>query len=198
MLKQGLITVAVLVMASVAASPAMANREWRGGYGSGPGNVADIAGTPDLNLSPDQTERIDALRAAHRRDIRPLQEQLMGKSRRLRELWLARSPDQQQIMALQREVHDLRGQLLEKLAVYRLEVLRLLTPEQQAKVQTFEAERHRGRMGPPGMGRGPFPGWRDGGLPPMAPPREERPGSSPKAGDAGAQEEGKSIGPSNR
>ena len=198
MLKNGLITVAVIVLAAIAASPATANREWRGGYGSGPGNVTDIAGVPGLNLSPEQTERIGTLRAAHRRDIRPLQEQLMGKGKQLRELWLAKRPDKERILPLQREVHDLRGQLLEKLATYRLEVLRMLTPDQQAKVQTFEAERHRGRMGPPGVGRGPFPGQLERGLPPGSPFRERHPAPQSKPDAEGAQGAGQTVMPANR
>ena len=170
-MKKGMITVAVIVLAAIAASPATAaHREWQGGYGSEPGNVADIAGIPGLNLSPEQTERIGALREAHRRDIKPLQEQLMGKGRQLRELWLAKTPDRERILALQREVHDLRGRLLEKLAAYRLEVLQMLTPDQQAKVQTFEVERRMGRMGAAGMNRGPSPGWREGERPRWAIP----------------------------
>jgi hypothetical protein len=78
--------VALIAGTAIATSPAMVHREWRGGYGSEPGNVADIAGMPDLNLSPEQTERIGALREAHRRDIKPIQEQLMGKGRELRVL----------------------------------------------------------------------------------------------------------------
>jgi Spy/CpxP family protein refolding chaperone len=187
-MKKGLILSTVTVLVVLTASPAMAERDWRGGYGSGPGSVTDIAGTPGLNLSPEQREQIGVLREAHRRDHRPLEEQLMAKGRQLRELWLAKTPDRERIMALHREVHDLRGRLLEKLAIYRLEVLQMLTPDQRAKVQTFEAERHRGRMGAPGIGPGPFPGLRDGGPPPAGNPplREARPGRPPKEGDEGA------------
>jgi Spy/CpxP family protein refolding chaperone len=199
-MKKGMITVALIILTAIAASPAMAApREWQGGYGSEPGNVADIAGTPGLNLSGEQAERIGALREAHRRDIKPLQAQLMGKGRQLRELWLARTPDREKILALQREVHDLRGRLLEKLAAYRLDVLQMLTPDQQARVQTFEAERRTGRMGAAGMHRGPSPGLRNGAYPPMADPRrEKRPGPPPKAGDVGGNGEDKIIGPVNR
>ncbi len=198
-MKKGMITVAVIVLAAIAASPATAHREWRGGYGSEPGNVADIASAPGLNLSAEQTQRIGTLREAHRRDIKPLQEQLMGKARQLRELWLAKTPDRESILALQHEVHDLRGRLLEKLTAYRLEVLQMLTPDQQAKVQTFEAERHMGRMGAAGMDRGRSPSRREWGRPPMVNPfMEKRPGPPPKAGDEGAQGVGETIGPANR
>ncbi len=199
-MKNGMMIVAAIVLAAIAVSPApAAYREWQGGYGSGPGNVTDIAGIPGLNLSAKQTERIGALREAHRRDIKPLQGQLMGKGRQLRELWLAKTPDRERIMALQREVHGLRGRLLEKLTAYHLEVLQMLTPDQRTKVQAFEAQRHMGPMGGAGMGRGPSPGWYEGGHPPMGDPfREKRPGPLPKAGGEGAQGAGNPIGPANR
>jgi len=151
---------------------------------------------PGLNLSPEQTERIDALRAAHRRDIRPLQN-AHGKGKQLRELWLAKTPSKERILSLQREVHDLRGQLLEKLATYRLEVLRMLTPDQQAKVQTFEAERHRGERAS-GMGRGPFPDWREEGHPPMGNPAEKSVRIPRRRRAMRACRRGEPIGPANR
>ncbi len=182
-MKRTAMVVALIVGMAIGPAPAAAHREWRGGYGSGPGNVADIAGTPGLNLSAEQSERIGALREAHRRDIKPLQEELMGKGRQLRELWLAKTPDREKILALQHEVHNLRGRLLEKLAVYRLGVLQMLTPDQQAKVQAFEAERHRGRMGPAVTGQGRPPGWREEGAPPPGGPfRERASGSSAESG----------------
>jgi Spy/CpxP family protein refolding chaperone len=198
-MKKGMMTAAVIVLAAIAVSPATANREWRGGYGSGPGNVADIAGIAGLDLSPEQTERIGALRESHRRDIKPLQEQLIGKGRQLRELWLATTPERERIMVLQREVHDLRGRLLEKLAAYRLEVLQMLTPEQQAKTRAFETERRIGRMGAAGMNRSTSPGWREGAHPPTDEPRRERfPGPPPKTGSEGSQGVGETTGPANR
>jgi Spy/CpxP family protein refolding chaperone len=199
-MKNELIIAAVIILAAAASSSAMAaHREWQGGYGSGPGNVTDIAGISGLNLSAEQTERIGTLREAHRRDIKPLQEQLMSKSRQLRELWLAKTPDREKVLALQREVHDLRGRLLERLTAYRLEVLQMLTPDQQAKVRTFEVERHMGRMGAAGMNRGPSPGWREGGHPPMGDPRrEKRPDPLPKAGGENPQGIGETFGPASR
>jgi Spy/CpxP family protein refolding chaperone len=198
-MKKGMITVAVIVLAAIAASPATAQREWRGGYGSEPGNVVDIAALPGLNLSVEQTKRIGALQEAHRRDIMPLQEQLRGKGRQLRELWLAKTPDRNKIIALQREVHDLRGRLLEKLAVYRLDVLQMLTPDQRATVRTFEVDRRMGRMGAAGTDRGPSPGWHERDHSPMGDPyRGKRPGPPPDAGGEDAQGVGETIGPANR
>ncbi len=186
--KQMAMVIALIIGTAIASSAAEGHREWRGGYGTGPGNVADVAGIPGLDLSSEQTERIAVLREAHRQDLKPLQEQLMAKSRQLRELWLARTPDRDRILALQRDVHGLRGRLLEKIATYRLEVLQMLTPDQRTKIQTFEAERHIGQMRDHGIGMGPFPGWREGGRPPMGNPfRGKGPGPLPRGGSEGAQ-----------
>lgn len=144
--------VTVLCMAgAIAAAPAMAHREMRAGYGSGPGNVEDIAEAQGLELTAEQRERIEVLREAHLRDIKPLQERLYVKGRELRQLWLARQPDRDSILALQREVRGLRGQLMEKLTTYRLDAWQLLTPEQQEKVRPYGPGRGPGRMGRPGM-----------------------------------------------
>jgi hypothetical protein len=38
------------------------------GYGYGPGNVADIGAARGLDLTAEQTEKINAMRAAHLKD----------------------------------------------------------------------------------------------------------------------------------
>ena len=133
--KNMMIIVAVIALAAVVTSPAMAYRERRAGYGSGPGNVADIGAARDLDLTAEQTEKINALRETHLKEIKPLQDQLHARSGDLRLLWLAGTPDQEKIMSLQKEVRNLRDQLTEKMASYRLAACKVLTPEQQAKVQ---------------------------------------------------------------
>ena len=87
------------------------------------------------------------MRAAHLKDIQPLQDQMLSKSRELRSLWLAATPDKEKILALQKETRDLRDQLTDKRTAYRLEVQKVLTPEQQAKVQAYGTGRGMGRMG---------------------------------------------------
>ena len=155
MIKKLRISAAVCLMAVIAAAPVMAHREMRAGYGSGPGNVEDIAEKGDLDLTAEQREKINVLREMHLKDIKPLQEQLYVKSRELRGLWLAKTPDREGILAFQREVQTLRNQLMEKLTTYRLDAWQLLTPEQQAKVRPYGPDRGPGRMGGPGM-RGDF------------------------------------------
>jgi Spy/CpxP family protein refolding chaperone len=152
--------VAVIALAAVAASPAMAYRGMGAGYGSGPGNVADIGAARGLDLTAEQTEKINVLREAHMKDIKPHQDQMLSKSRELRSLWLAATPDKEKILALQKEVQGLRDQLTDKRTAYRLEVRQVLTPEQQAKVQAYGTGRGMERMGGgPGMMGGRADGW---------------------------------------
>jgi Spy/CpxP family protein refolding chaperone len=145
----------------------MAYRGMRVGYGSGPGNVADIGAARGLDLTVEQTQKINALREAHLKDIKPLQDQMYSKSGELRNLWLAKTPDQEKILALQKEAQGLRGQLTDKFTTYRLEALKVLTPEQLTKVQSYGMGRAMARSGAgmarmggcPGMMGGYAPGW---------------------------------------
>jgi Spy/CpxP family protein refolding chaperone len=162
--------VSLIALATLVASPASAERDTRVGYGSGPGNIEDIAEERGIDLNSDQRVKITALREAHLKDVKPLQEQLFIKSRQLKDLWLARTPDRENILTLQREVQLLRSQLMDKLTTYRLDAWQLLTPEQQAKVRSRGPERRSVPLGGPGMmgdrenvkeTRGPMPPLRD-------------------------------------
>jgi Spy/CpxP family protein refolding chaperone len=145
------VSIVVYFLAMIAATSAAADREMRVGYGSGPGHFEDIAVERGLDLTAEQRERIMTLRQVHMKDIRPLQERLYVKSRELKGLWLATTPDRERILPLQKEVQTLRNQLLDRLTTYHLEVRQLLTPEQQAKIRSHGPERRPPRMGGPGM-----------------------------------------------
>ena len=139
--------VAAIALAAIVTSPAMADRGMGAGYGSGPGNVADIAAARGLDLTAEQTEKINAMREAHLKDIQPLREQMRSKSRELRSLWLAATPDREKITAVQKEAQGLRDQLTDKRTTYRLEVRKVLTPEQLTKVRAYGTGRGIGRVG---------------------------------------------------
>ena len=159
-MKKVMTVVAVIALAAIVASPAMAYRGMGAGYGYGPGNVADIGAARGLDLTTEQTQKINALREAHLKDIKPLQDQMYSKNSELRSLWLATTPNQEKILALQKEAQGLRDQLTDKITTYRLEVRQVLTPEQQAKVQAYATGRGMARMGGgPGMRGGQAPGW---------------------------------------
>lgn len=159
-MKKVLTVVAVIALAAIVASPAMAYRGMGVGYGSGPGNVADIGAARGLDLTAEQAGKINTMRAAHLKDIQPLQDQMLSKSKEMRSLWLATTPDKEKIIALQKEAQGLRDQLTDKRTAYRLEVRKVLTPEQLAKIQTYGTERGMARMGDgPGMMGGHTSGW---------------------------------------
>jgi Spy/CpxP family protein refolding chaperone len=75
---------------------------------------------------------------------------MFSKRGDLRLLWLQQNPNQDKILAGQKEIRNLRDQMQDKMTVYRLNVLKVLTPEQQEKVKSSR------------MGHGFGPGMRGG------------------------------------
>jgi Spy/CpxP family protein refolding chaperone len=100
---------------------------WGGARSAGPGSWYH------LNLTPDQVEKIRALRESFFKEKVPLQNELMGKRLELKALWMQTNPDEQKILAKQKEINTLRVQFEEKATKNRLEMRKILTPEQQAK-----------------------------------------------------------------
>jgi periplasmic protein CpxP/Spy len=123
------------------------------GCGMGPCGAGGAA-LANLNLSDEQAVKIQALREAHLKDIVPIQNQLFSARNELRLLWNQTDPDIGQITAKQQEMDALRSQLREKVTQHLLEVRKLLTPEQQAKLAVTG----------PGMGRGMGGGHGRGGA----------------------------------
>lgn len=133
--------------------PGGGNAERGPGYGPG-GNCA--AGLQALNLGPDQSQQMQALRENHFKEIAPLRDEMVSKRGELRALWAQTNPDQSQILAKQQEMNKLRSQLQEKATNHRLDLLQILTPEQKAKFQAFSGPgmRWASASGPGyGMGR---------------------------------------------
>jgi Spy/CpxP family protein refolding chaperone len=137
----------------------------RMGMGHGPGMWHA------LNLTPEQTQKLQALRESFFKETIPLRNDLMSKKLELRSLWLKTNPDEAQILAKQKEINDLRAQLQEKATQNRLEMRKVLTPEQQAQLANLRGRSWhefgrrcgygpgRGRGMGMGMGMGPGPGW---------------------------------------
>jgi zinc resistance-associated protein len=145
------IIVAVLMVAVLAtAGLAMAQ-----GSEKGPGMERGYG--PYLNLTPDQAEKIKALRESFLKEKIPLQNELTRERLQLKALWMQVNPDEQKILAKQKEMNTLRAQIEEKATKNRLEMRKVLTPEQQAKWIYFLSRHqvwgghHRGR----GFGQGP-------------------------------------------
>lgn len=145
--------ISILLGAVLAVAIFSLNAEaYRGHGGMGPGYGY---GFPErmsaaLNLSAEQSEQIQSLRVAHLKEIQPLRNSLYAKSQELKLLWLEKTPDQEKIQAATREIRAIRDQITDKSIQHRLAVMKVLTPEQQAKLQSY------------GPGSGAAPGWRMG------------------------------------
>jgi Spy/CpxP family protein refolding chaperone len=83
-------------------------------------------------------------------DLVDVKAQLREKKDQLRELWLQDSPSEKSILAKHKEMEPLRAKIRERQIKHRLEVHKLLTPEQRTKLRELADERGKGR----GMGRG--------------------------------------------
>ncbi len=124
------IMIAVFAMALVA-TVAMAGP----GYGRGMGYGYGVP--PVSNLTPEQATKIQSIQQAHLKEVAPLQQQLLAKKMELRAAWLAQNPDQAKINALQKDILNLNAKIQEKATNARLEMRKVLTPEQQAQLSVY-------------------------------------------------------------
>ena len=129
-----LATILLNLIASPLAVGADENQERRH---RGPDRFEKIITLSGLNLTAEQTEKIMALHKAYREESEPFREQLIGKGRELKELWLARIPDRQRIATIEAEIQKLRKQLRGILEGYRHEIRRSLTPQQCEELDTI-------------------------------------------------------------
>jgi len=90
-----------------------------------------------LNLSAEQTQKMEDLQESFLKGINQLRKELKVKQNELRTLWDERNPDQEKILAKQKEINALEAQLQEKARWYRLETQKSLTPQQRAQLGTF-------------------------------------------------------------
>jgi len=135
-MKKLVLVTMVVAMGVLLTLPAFAfgSRDGRcsgGGKGDGYCNKAALS---KLNLSDEQKTKIEALQTAHLKDVRPLREKMFDKSAELRKEWLQANPDKNKINAIQKEIRVLRDSLEDKATSFKLEIRKLLTPEQNEKL----------------------------------------------------------------
>ena len=149
-------TAMVLLFAAAIATSAFGFGWGRGpGFGGGPGG--DFGRFAGLELTADQKAQLSAMRDAQLKEMQPLREQMFAKRDEVRKLWLEPNPDQAKILAAQQQMRSLRDQLQDKMTVFRLNALKVLTPEQQDKLKSAMSGRGFGPgrgMGPGGLGGG--------------------------------------------
>ena len=132
------------------------------GYGSEQGMGHGPRGSwgANLNLTPEQTQKLQAMRESFFKESLPLRNEMQIKKLELSTLWAQTNPDQEKILAKQKEINSLRAQMQEKGIKHRLEMRKILTPEQQAQVTAFGPGfgHGHGMKGGFGPGRGMGPG----------------------------------------
>ena len=160
-MKKVMVTVMALLVTAMIATAALAFGPGRG-PGYGPFGRGDSEGLGGLNLTADQKTKISELRDAQFKDIKPLRDQMITKRDELRKLWLEPNPDQGKITAAQKEMRSVRDQMQDKMTAFRLETLKVLTPEQREKAKSFAAGYSAGRGYGPGRGHGMSRGFEPG------------------------------------
>jgi Spy/CpxP family protein refolding chaperone len=181
--------VAIFVIALVATSGLALAQGWGRGPGSGPGPgygsgpCCEPGSNPGpgpkgawgagLNLTPEQSQKMQGMREAFFKEILPMRNEMQIKQLELKTLWIQTNPDEEKIIAKQKEINVLKAQLQEKGTKFRLEMRKILTPEQQAQMGAYGPGFGRGQgmrgeygQGPGrGMGRGMGMGMGSGSCP---------------------------------
>lgn len=132
-------TVAILFFSAASAFA----QPWGRGMGSGYGSPFVES---NLNLTQEQTDKIQKLRESYLKEITPLQNRLFTRRAEMRILWEEANPDRGKLLEKQKEVNDIQRQIEEKATMHRLELQAVLTPEQRARMI---------ECGPGGWDRGP-------------------------------------------
>lgn len=160
-MKKVMVTVMALLVTAMIATAALAYGPGRG-PGYGPCGRGGAEGFGGLNLTADQKTKMSELRDAHFNAVKPLRDQMFTKRDELRKLWLEPNPDQGKITAAQKEMRTVRDQMQDKMTAFRLDALKVLTPEQREKAKSFADGYRAGRGGGSGcgfdQGRGYGPG----------------------------------------
>jgi len=137
---------AALVIVLASATLVAAGPPGRGEWGN-PGWATANNILSKLNLTAEQTEKIRVLRESFQKNIIPLRTQIFEKKAEMRLLWMQTETDAKTIRAKQKQIHDLKWQVLGKTTDFRLAVRSVLTPEQLSKFLALGGDwkRHQGR-----------------------------------------------------
>ena len=135
--------ISIAVVLALALTLGLAASSWArpGGGGMGGGMMGA------MNLSPDQAGKLFDLKEKFRTDTAEVRKQMVVKRAELAALWKAETPDEKALVAKQKELNTLRGQMLEKRVAFQLAASKIAP--QLAK----------------GFGRGLGGGMRHGGCP---------------------------------
>jgi len=153
-------TVGIIALVAALAMPVYAhgrggNKARGAGFGPEGRQPACVQTMPDLTA--EQSAKLTELRTQRDQEAAPIRNEMIAKRAELRNLWLQANPDVNAIKAKQQEINDLRNKLQAIMTEYRIEVAKILTPEQRAQLQSARLGwDHRGdakKHGAPGYGR---------------------------------------------
>ena len=149
----------LLVVSTI--SIAFSHRPGRRGKGFGTGfyglRAANLAST-ELNLTQEQVQKLQPLRADFDKETLPLRNEIQIKTLELRQLWIADELDEEAIVAKAKEVSDLQNQLQGKMIHHRIDFAKVLTKEQRIQFSPIGRRGRNHRYGF-GMGRGRHRDW---------------------------------------
>ncbi len=171
-MKRTMVALGLVGALSLTASAALAWGPWSGRglgpFGYGPGYGPGLVG---INLSADQTAKIQKIQSDRYAEMATLRTDMFTKAGELQALLREPTLDHAKIAAKQKEITALQTQIQEKALAARTAVAEVLTPEQRAQLPAFGPGAGPGfgpGFGPgrgfgPGMGFGPRmgygPGW---------------------------------------
>ncbi len=149
--KMSLVVLLALALTAGLAASSWA-RPWGGGMGCG------MMGA--MNLTPDQAGKLFDLKQKFMNDTAEVRKQMVVKHAELAALWKAEKPDEKAIVAKQKELNTLRGQMQEKSIAFRLAARQIAPQFGQGFGHGMGMGRGMGGpggcpMGGPGGGMGP-------------------------------------------
>jgi Spy/CpxP family protein refolding chaperone len=101
------------------------------------------------DMTPEQLDKVDALRTAHLKEMLPLHTDLQVKEIELDALWRADEPDAKKIIAKVKEIGGIREKMEIARINHQFDMRKLMTPEQRKAMKKMGM-----RPGMKGMGRG--------------------------------------------
>jgi zinc resistance-associated protein len=151
----GIIALVVALAVPVYAYGKGGNKGRTTGFGPAGRQPACVQTMP--NLTAEQSAKLTELRNQRDQEAAPIRNEMIAKRAELRNLWLQANPDEGAIKAKHQEINDLRNKLQTIMTEYRIEVGKILTPEQRAQLQlSGRGWDHRGdakKHAAPGYGR---------------------------------------------
>jgi Spy/CpxP family protein refolding chaperone len=119
------------------------------GMMGGPGMPAEKPGMmmEKMEFTSEQQKTMHKMKMKLHKEIAPLRTDLETKEMELQELWMAETPDLEQIVKKVSEINKIQWQIQEKQIRHQFDIYKILKPEQQ---KMFRA-RHMMGMGPKGQ-----------------------------------------------